>query len=108
MFMHVDIQTTLDCTCLSFIPIVQTHRAINSGPLPGRRANLVHPHLIETTCAAFPRKGWSECFAKVIEKELSLKPWCHTSTFERPNWMAGVQSNFATDVRGNQVMKKFD
>jgi len=74
----------------------------------GLRANLVHPHLIETTCAAFPRKGWSECFAKVIEKELSLKPWCHTSTFERPNWMVGVQSNFATDVRGNQVMKKFD
>ncbi|KAL4254694.1 Cyanamide hydratase [Abortiporus biennis] len=74
----------------------------------GLRANLIHPDLIKTTTTMFPRKGWSECFAKVIEKELSLKPWCHTSTFEIPNWKEGVQSNFATDVRGNEVMKEFD
>ncbi|OSC96401.1 cyanamide hydratase [Trametes coccinea BRFM310] len=74
----------------------------------GLRANLVHPRLIETTTAKFPRKGWSEHFARVIEKELTLKPWCHTSTFEVPNWKAGVQSNFATDVRGNDVMRPFD
>ncbi|KZT09145.1 cyanamide hydratase [Laetiporus sulphureus 93-53] len=74
----------------------------------GLRANLIHPRLIETTTAAFPRKGWSEHFARVIEKELTLKPWCHTSTFEQPNWKEGVQSNFATDVRGNDVMKPFD
>jgi len=74
----------------------------------GIRANLVHPKLIETTCAAFPRKGWSECFAKVIETELKLKPWCHTTTFEVPGWKEGVQSKFATDVRGNAAMKPFD
>jgi len=74
----------------------------------GLRANLIHPRLIETTTSAWPRKGWSEHFAGVIEKELRLKPWCHTSTFERAGWVEGVQSNFATDVRGNEVMKKFD
>lgn len=74
----------------------------------GIRANLIHPKLIETTTTAFPRKGWSEHFARVVEKELALKPWCHTSTFERPNWREGVQSNFATDVRGNEIMKPFD
>ncbi|EMD34899.1 hypothetical protein CERSUDRAFT_116436 [Gelatoporia subvermispora B] len=74
----------------------------------GLRANLIHPRLIETTVAAFPRKGWSEHFAGVIEKELALKPWCHTSTFEQPGWKQGVQSNFATDVRGNDVMRPFD
>lgn len=74
----------------------------------GIRANLIHPRLIETTTAAFPRKGWSEHFARVVEKELALKPWCHTSTFEVPNWKEGVQSNFATDVRGNDVMRPFD
>ena len=82
--------------------IIPSSRAI------GRRANLIHPRLIETTAAKFPRKGWSEHFARVIEKELMLKPWCHTSTFEVPNWKAGVQSNFATDVRGNDVMRPFD
>ncbi|KAI5119260.1 hypothetical protein M0805_007263 [Coniferiporia weirii] len=74
----------------------------------GLRANLIHPNLIATTCAAFPRKGWSGCFSLTIERELTLKPWCHTSTFERPNWVAGVPSNFATDVRGNSVMAPFE
>ncbi|KAJ7092491.1 hypothetical protein B0H15DRAFT_777415 [Mycena belliarum] len=74
----------------------------------GLRADLVHPKLIETTVAAFPRMGWSEHFARVVEKELALKPWCHTSTFEIPNWAPGKSSNFATDVRGNDTMRSFD
>ncbi|PFH48851.1 hypothetical protein AMATHDRAFT_64532 [Amanita thiersii Skay4041] len=74
----------------------------------GIRANLVHPSLIETTCAAYPRKGWSQHFASVIEQELKLKPWCHTTTFEVPNWKEGIRSNFATDVRNNTFMHKFD
>jgi len=74
----------------------------------GLRANLVHPELIKRTCAKFPRNGWSDHFGKTIEKELTLKPWCHTSTFEVPNWKEGIQSNFATDVRGNKVMEPYD
>ncbi|ESK93281.1 urea hydro-lyase cyanamide [Moniliophthora roreri MCA 2997] len=74
----------------------------------GGRANLIHPRLIETTTTAFPRKGWSEHFARVIEKEEALKPWCHTTTFEVPNWKVGIPSKFATDVRNNAIMKPFD
>ncbi|KAK1227953.1 hypothetical protein PQX77_009000 [Marasmius sp. AFHP31] len=74
----------------------------------GIRANLIHPDLIKTTTSVFPRLGWSERFASVIEKEESLKPWCHTTTFEVPAWKQGIKSNFATDVRGNEVMKPFD
>jgi len=74
----------------------------------GIRANLIHPKLIETTCAAFPRMGWSEVFAKTILKEENLKPWCHTTTFEVTNWQRGMSSQFATDVRNNQVMAKYD
>jgi len=82
----------------------------------GIRANLLHPTLIKTTNALFPRKSWSNHFGQVIEKELTLKPWCHTSTFERPGWnhqedlqgKEGKGSNFATDVRGNEVMREYD
>jgi len=74
----------------------------------GIRSNLIHPFLIESTCALFPRNGWSDHFARVIEKELSLKPWCHTSSFEVPNWKEGMASKFATDVRGNKIMRPFD
>ncbi|KAJ7907557.1 hypothetical protein B0H13DRAFT_1715796 [Mycena leptocephala] len=72
------------------------------------RANLIHAKLIETTVAEHPRLGWSEHFASVVEKELSLKPWCHSSTFEIPGWKRGTSSNFAAHVRGNDVMRPFD
>ncbi|KIJ33773.1 hypothetical protein M422DRAFT_264231 [Sphaerobolus stellatus SS14] len=74
----------------------------------GLRANLIAPSLIEATIAAFPRIKWSSCFSSVIYKELTLKPWCHTSTFEVPNWVEGIPSNFATDVEKNTLMKKFE
>ncbi|KAL1700296.1 hypothetical protein EV121DRAFT_273179 [Schizophyllum commune] len=74
----------------------------------GLRANLIHPQLIESTTSAFPRNGWSEHFAHTIETELTLKPWCHTSTFEVPGWKQGIPSNFARDVRSNEVMKPYD
>lgn len=74
----------------------------------GLRANLVSQSLIEATVAKFPRLGWSTCFSAVIEKELALKPWCHTSTFEVPNWVEGIPSNFATDVRANALMNQYD
>lgn len=74
----------------------------------GGRPNLVNPALIESTCRMFPREGWSEHFATVIEKELSLKPWCHTSALEPPNWCAGMRSDAANNVRKNQLMQQFD
>ena len=72
------------------------------------RANLIHPTLIQSTTSLFPRKGWSEHFARVINTELTLKPWCHTSSFEIPEWREGILSNFARDVRGNEVMREYD
>ncbi|KAF8628577.1 hypothetical protein AX17_005973 [Amanita inopinata Kibby_2008] len=74
----------------------------------GIRANLIHPSLIKSTCAAFPRKGWCTHFANVIETELKLKPWCHTTVFEEPHWKEGVKSNFATAIRENTIMHPFD
>lgn len=73
-----------------------------------RRANLVHPELIRTVVEAYPRHGWSECFASVIEEELRLKPWCHSTTFEVPGYKPGEPSQFASDVRGNDVMRPYD
>ena len=68
----------------------------------------MHKDLIVSTVEAFPRNGWSECFASTIYKELNLKPWCHTTTFERPDWKQGDSSKFASDVLGNKVMEPYD
>jgi cyanamide hydratase len=73
-----------------------------------RYANLIHLELIRTVVEAYPRLGWSECFAGVIMKELRLKPWCHTSTFEVPGYKPGEPSQFAAEVLGNEVMRPYD
>ena len=74
----------------------------------GLRANLISTGLVEETVKAFPRLEWASCFAGTVEKELALKPWCHTSTFEAARWEVGMSSNFAMDVRKNVVMNKYD
>jgi cyanamide hydratase len=74
----------------------------------GIRANLIHPELIRSVVEAYPRTGWSECFAGVIMEELRLKPWCHSSTFEVPGYKPGEPSRFASDVRGNDVMRPYE
>ena len=75
---------------------------------PHRRAYLIHSELIHTVVAAYPRHGWSECFAGVIEEELKLKPWCHSTTFEVPGYKSGEPSQMATHVRGNDVMRPYE
>jgi cyanamide hydratase len=72
------------------------------------RQSLLHPTLLRSTTTLYPRTGWSNHFAGVVEKELRLKPWCHTSTFEVPGWKEGVESVFAKDVRGNAAGEEYD
>jgi cyanamide hydratase len=74
----------------------------------GIRANLIHSELIRSVVAAYPRREWSKCFVAVIEKELKLKPWCHSSSFEVPGYKPGEPSQFAADIRGNDVMRPYE
>lgn len=69
----------------------------------GKRAELVHSSLFELVTKAHPKLKWSSCFAGVILEEENAKPWCHTTTFEPANWKPGESSNFADDVRGNNI-----
>jgi cyanamide hydratase len=72
------------------------------------RQSLLHPTLLRSTTSLYPRTGWSNHFAGVVEKELRLKPWCHTTTFEVPGYKEGMESDFATDVRGNEAGSAYD
>ncbi|GAP89285.1 putative cyanamide hydratase [Rosellinia necatrix] len=42
---------------------------------------------------AFPRKGWSGCFAKTIREENGLKPWAHTTHLGEEDFPQGVENN---------------
>ena len=40
---------------------------------------LVHDDTRRDVNKAYPRDGWSECFAHTIREENGLKPWAHTT-----------------------------
>ncbi|KAI8820424.1 uncharacterized protein EV422DRAFT_496796 [Fimicolochytrium jonesii] len=74
----------------------------------GTLTSLLHPSFISAVTTAYPRKGWGEHFARAIETELALKPWCHSTTFEVPGWREGMPSRFAGLVRGNEAMRAYE
>lgn len=64
----------------------------------GGHEKLVDKATLESVVKAFPRLGWSGCFANTIKEELGLKPWSHTS----------VVPGFEEGVRGNKLMQPYD
>jgi cyanamide hydratase len=64
----------------------------------GLNAELVATGTIESVVAAFPRDGWTGCFAAVVRKECELKPWANTSRIE----------GFAGMVEANDLMAPYD
>ncbi|KAK5134991.1 hypothetical protein LTR08_005943 [Meristemomyces frigidus] len=64
----------------------------------GLHPELVHQQTIESVVAAFPRNGWTGCFAHVVRKECELKPWANTTRIE----------GFAELVEGNTLMERYD
>lgn len=66
----------------------------------GFNAEIVCGETVEEVVGAWPREGWSRCFAKTIREENSLKPWGHTTAL-------GVDA-FPDSVMGNKLMEKFE
>jgi cyanamide hydratase len=59
----------------------------------GGNPELVDKATIESVVEAFPRKGWSGCFAATIRRENSLKPWAHTTHLGERDFPEGVENN---------------
>jgi cyanamide hydratase len=60
--------------------------------------DLVHIETRESAIEAFPRTGWLGCFAKTVEKEVDLKPWCHTTHIPQ----------FGEKILGNKLMRQYE
>ncbi|KAI6865093.1 cyanamide hydratase [Hortaea werneckii] len=59
---------------------------------------LVHPDTMKNVTTAFPRNGWTGCFAGVVRRECETKPWANTTRIQ----------GFAEMVEANGVMAPFD
>ncbi|KAK4444877.1 hypothetical protein QBC34DRAFT_414155 [Podospora aff. communis PSN243] len=59
----------------------------------GKFAGIVHADTRVDVNKAFPRGGWSRCFAGTIQEELALKPWAHTTHLGERDFPEGVMEN---------------
>ncbi|KAM0706666.1 hypothetical protein Q7P35_005994 [Cladosporium inversicolor] len=64
----------------------------------GLHGELVAQGTIESVVKAFPREGWTGCFASVVRKECEAKPWSNTTRIE----------GFAEMVDANKLMEPYD
>jgi len=60
----------------------------------GGNKELVARETVENVTKAFPRRGWSTCFAATIRRENTLKPWAHTTHLGEEDFPAGVENNY--------------
>jgi len=66
----------------------------------GKGVELVAWETVESVVGAWPRRGWSGCFAETIRRENGLKPWAHTTHLG--------EEDFPNGVLGNELMMPFD
>ncbi|CAG8291910.1 unnamed protein product [Penicillium salamii] len=66
----------------------------------GAYSECVHSSTIEDVTNHFPRINWSHCFVATINREIELKPWCHTTTLG--------EDAFPAKVLGNKLMEPFE
>lgn len=59
----------------------------------GGHPELVHPDTKVDVVRAWPRLGWSGCFAATIREENGLKPWAHTTALGEEAFPEGVLHN---------------
>jgi cyanamide hydratase len=71
---------------------------VSEHPFLAHMEELIHPDTREDVIRAFPRKGWLGCIARTLQKEVELKPWCHTTSIP----------DFADKILGNKLMLPYE
>lgn len=90
---HQDLGETGNITTLT--AIIHFATVLDNAGLHGE---LVAKETIESVAKAFPRNGWTGCFAAVVRKECDIKPWANTTRID----------GFAEMVEANQLMRPYD
>ncbi|KAF4994314.1 hypothetical protein FGRMN_5899 [Fusarium graminum] len=96
---HQDLGTEGNITFLGqLIQLATIYDNVGEHPAVKNFGEIIHDKTREEVNSAYPREGWLGCFAAVIRKEESLKPWCHTTHIPK----------FAEQVEGNQLQKPYE
>ncbi|KAJ3484815.1 hypothetical protein NLG97_g6966 [Lecanicillium saksenae] len=96
---HQDLGTDGSITFLGqLIQLATIYDNVSDHPHLAGLASIIHADTREDVIRAFPRKGWLGCFAATAEREVALKPWCHTTHLP----------SFGDKIRGNKLMAQYE
>ncbi|KAJ8102791.1 hypothetical protein POJ06DRAFT_55850 [Lipomyces tetrasporus] len=84
---HQDVEVNGAITFIGLI-IQLTTLVDNAGSF----LSLMAPETIDSVVTLYPRLGWTSCFSRFVETEISLKPWCHSTAV----------TDFVNVVKGNK------
>ncbi|KAJ9102332.1 hypothetical protein QFC21_002732 [Naganishia friedmannii] len=68
----------------------------------GAGSQFIHPDTIQGIVDAYPRKGWSGCFKRTVEREKQAKPWAMVSRIE------GFEGKIKENASKGGVTGKYD
>lgn len=92
---HQDLGTTGKITFLGqLIQLATIYDNMGGNP------EIVHADTRVDVNKAFPRDGWSRCFAATIREENGIKPWAHTTALG--------EEDFPNGVLNNKLMAEYD
>ncbi|KAK0765802.1 hypothetical protein N5P37_001740 [Trichoderma harzianum] len=89
---HQDLGTAGNITFLGqVIQLATIYDNVSDHPYLKNITELIHIDTLQDVIRAFPRQHWLGCFAGTIEREESLKPWCHSTHI--PDFAQAVLNN---------------
>ncbi|KAF3075360.1 Cyanamide hydratase [Trichoderma lentiforme] len=89
---HQDLGTAGNITFLGqVIQLATIYDNVSDHPYLKNITELIHVDTLQDVIRAFPRQHWLGCFAGTIEREESLKPWCHSTHI--PDFAQAVLNN---------------
>ncbi|RFU77399.1 cyanamide hydratase [Trichoderma arundinaceum] len=77
---HQDLGTVGNITFLGqVIQLATIYDNASNHPYVKNITEIIHTETLMDVTKTFPRQQWLGCFAKTIEEEERLKPWCHST-----------------------------
>lgn len=59
----------------------------------GGHEQLLSPETVKDVIKHYPRMQWNNCFVATIRKEISLKPWAHSTTLGADEFPSRIENN---------------
>ncbi|KAM0449177.1 hypothetical protein ACHAPV_007943 [Trichoderma viride] len=96
---HQDLGTEGNITFVGqVIQLATIYDNVSDHPHVKNLIEIIHTETLKDVVKTFPRQQWLGCFAKTIDEEERLKPWCHSTHIP----------DFSRAILGNKFMKSYE